>query len=97
MRDRSCSNPRSKPLRSAQFALQRKTGYISPYSLGMLYPSYRKGRLHPGGKGGWVSPILVKLPFGPQRWFRVPPAAIRFPSWIARKVTGCDAAGFSQR
>lgn len=84
-------------MRKVQFALERKTGYRSPYSLGLVYPSYRKGRLYAGNTGDWVAPILVKLPFGPRRWFRVWPPVVRFPSWIARKVLRRDEDGFVKR
>lgn len=94
MTGRSCSNPVWKPLRSVRFALRRKSGYHSPYTLGMVYPSYRKGLLHHGPKGDPVHPIMISLPLGKNRWFRIWPPLVRIPSWIARKARGCDAEGF---
>lgn len=73
-----------------EFALQRKTGYISPYHLAMVYPSYRKGLLIQGAKGEHVAPILVRIR---KRWYRVPPELIRSPSWVARKVRRLDPNG----
>lgn len=84
-------------MQKVEFALQRKTGYISRYSLGMVYPSYRKGRLYAGNTGDWVAPILVKLPLGRQRWVKAWPGVIRFPSWLARKLTDRDPNGFVKR
>lgn len=77
-----------------KFALRRKSGYVSRYSLGMLYPSYRKGLLIQGSRGEYVAPILLELPFGQRRWIRVWPPLVRFPSWVSRKAHNRDENGF---
>lgn len=84
-------------MRRFRYALQRKSGYISPYTLGMVYPSYRKGLILQGPKGLWVAPVLIMLPIGPRLWFRIWPAAIRFPSWIARTVNRRNLKKFLKR
>lgn len=83
-----------------KFALLRKSGYISPYSLAMVYPSYRRSRhyaLAGLNTSGHVAPIMVQLPIGGRRWIQVWPPLVRFPSWVARKAQNRDAEGFFRR
>ena len=54
-----------------RYFLRRKTGYMSPYTLGMLYPSHKRSE----------APIFVTITLP------VHPSLIRFPSWIARKLS----------
>ncbi len=77
-----------------KFALLRTSGYISPYTLGMVYPSHRRGAAFQRSRGHRVSPVVVQLPFGEPRWIQVWPPLLRFPSWVARKAKGRDAEGF---
>lgn len=75
-----------------KLALMRKTGYVSKYSLGMIYPSYRKGLEIQGPKGEWVAPIIIPLSGG--RYINVWPPLVRFPSWLARKARNLTPEGF---
>ena len=85
-----------------KFALLRKSGYVSPYSLAMVYPAYRKSRHYAMigmNRSDYIAPILVHLPWkGPTwertTWVQVWPLLVRFPSWVARKVRNLDAGGF---
>lgn len=63
-----------------KFYLRRKTGYLSPYHLSMVYPSYKANMFHQGVG----DPILVEVG---GKSFEVPAWAIRCPSWVARKIS----------
>ena len=71
-----------------EFYLQRKSGYLSVNHLAMIYPMYESGVYHQGKD---ASPIKVKI-WG--KVFGVKPWAVRFPSWVARKVLNRDVGGF---
>ena len=84
-------------MKPIKFALLRKSGYVSPYTLAMVYPAYRKSRhyaMNGLNRSDYVAPILVHLPIGSPRWVQVWPPLVRFPSWVARKVNNRDAGGF---
>lgn len=69
------------------FYLRRKTGYMSEYSLTMLYPSWRKGLHYQGAKGEYVAEIYLFKKYKIQPWL------IRFPSWVARVILRTDKNG----
>jgi hypothetical protein len=85
---------RREPL--IQFALRRKTGYISTYSLPSIYPSWATSvyffRL---GKNSTYSPLMIKV--GSLAWAHIPAWMVRLPSWIARKVQNRDIGGFTKQ
>lgn len=94
----SDDNTTSDPLpwhlsRWVVFSLRRRSGYQSPYSLGMVYPSWRQGLRYRTTKGGYLAPITVSL-FG-TRPRTIPPSLARLPSWIARVARSTDARGFT--
>src|SRR5690554_1342465 len=67
---------------------------MSAYSLGMIYPSWEAGAFYSQQQGiGYVPPLFVALTRKPywyagddERWFRIAPWCVRFPSWVARKL-----------
>ncbi len=67
--------------------LRRKTGYMSQYSLAMIYPSYRKGVFYQGSKGEYVAEIYLN------QKHKIHPGLLRFPSWVARVIRGTDKNG----
>lgn len=70
-----------------KFYLRRKTGYMSAYSLAMLYPSYRKGVHYQGSRGEYVAEIYLNKRYKLQPWM------VRFPSYVARIVKLTDKSG----
>lgn len=73
-----------------KFGLRRKTGYISVYSLAMVWVAWRKGVHYQGAAGQHVAPMMASV-FG--QWREISPALVRPFSWLARKVRRLDNHG----
>lgn len=77
--------------RLIRLALRRKSGYISPYPLSMIYPSYRSAYRYRERNNGYVAPVMISL-FG-TRFVQISAAVVRLPSWLARVLQRTDENG----
>lgn len=78
-------------MRTVRLGLVRKTGYFSEYSLSMVYPSWEAGVWYGSTRGGHIPPVAISL--SGANVVEIPAWALRFPSWLARKMKNRDRRG----
>ena len=84
-----------------RFALKRKSGYMSPYSLADIYRASLGDVFYKNSNSGYVSPVCIAITFNPvwygkngARWVKIAPWMVRFPSWVALQARRNMRHGF---